>query len=59
MLYGTVASNLLPSDAAGPVFFEAHEITSEMDMVNMTRLLAFIPRDARENDGEAGRRPEA
>jgi uncharacterized protein involved in outer membrane biogenesis len=29
-----VASNLLPSDAAGPVFFEAHEISSELENVN-------------------------
>jgi uncharacterized protein involved in outer membrane biogenesis len=27
-------SNLLPSDAAGPVFFEAHEISSELQNVN-------------------------
>ena len=27
-------SNLLPSDAAGPVFFEAHEISSELKNVN-------------------------
>jgi uncharacterized protein involved in outer membrane biogenesis len=29
-----VVSNLLPSDAAGPVFFEAHEISSELKNVN-------------------------
>jgi uncharacterized protein involved in outer membrane biogenesis len=29
-----IASNLLPSDAAGPVFFEAHEISSELENVN-------------------------
>lgn len=29
-----IASNLLPSDAAGPVFFEAHDVTSELDNVN-------------------------
>jgi uncharacterized protein involved in outer membrane biogenesis len=28
------ASNLLPSDAAGPVFFEAHEVSSELENVN-------------------------
>jgi uncharacterized protein involved in outer membrane biogenesis len=27
-------SNLLPSDAAGPVFFEAHEISSDLQNVN-------------------------
>jgi len=30
-----IESNLLPSDAAGLVFLEAHEITSELDMVNL------------------------
>jgi uncharacterized protein involved in outer membrane biogenesis len=29
-----IASNLLPSDAPGPVFFEAHEISSELQNVN-------------------------
>jgi uncharacterized protein involved in outer membrane biogenesis len=29
-----IASNLLPSDAAGPVFFEAQEISSELENVN-------------------------
>lgn len=33
------ASNLLPSDAAGPVFIEAHDITSEMDMVNLAAIV--------------------
>ena len=28
-------SNLLPSDAAGPVFFEAHDISSELENVNV------------------------
>jgi uncharacterized protein involved in outer membrane biogenesis len=30
-----IASNLLPSDAAGPVFFEAHEVSSELDNVDV------------------------
>lgn len=30
-----IASNLLPSDAAGPVFFEAHDISSELQQVNL------------------------
>ncbi len=30
-----VASNLLPSDAAGPVFFEAHDVSSELENVNV------------------------
>ena len=29
-----IASNLLPSDAAGPVFFEAHEVSSELKNVD-------------------------
>jgi uncharacterized protein involved in outer membrane biogenesis len=29
-----IASNLLPSDAAGPIFFEAHDISGELDDVN-------------------------
>ena len=34
-----LVSNLLPSDAAGPVFFEAHEITSELDSVNLAAIV--------------------
>ena len=34
-----VVSNLLPSDAAGPVFFEAHDITSELDGVNLAAIV--------------------
>jgi uncharacterized protein involved in outer membrane biogenesis len=30
-----IASNLLPSDAAGPIFFEAHEISSELEQVDL------------------------
>jgi uncharacterized protein involved in outer membrane biogenesis len=30
-----IASNLLPSDAAGPVFFEAHEVSSELEDVDV------------------------
>src|SRR3981081_2322804 len=30
-----IASNLLPSDAAGPVFFEAHDIFCELENVNL------------------------
>jgi uncharacterized protein involved in outer membrane biogenesis len=29
-----IASSLLPSDAAGPVFFEAHEVSSDLENVN-------------------------
>jgi uncharacterized protein involved in outer membrane biogenesis len=34
-----IASNLLPSDAAGPVFLEAHDITSELDMVDLAAII--------------------
>ena len=34
-----LVSNLLPSDAAGPVFFEAHDITSELDSVNLAAIV--------------------
>jgi uncharacterized protein involved in outer membrane biogenesis len=33
-----IASNLLPSDAAGPVFFEAHDISSELEQVNLSAI---------------------
>jgi uncharacterized protein involved in outer membrane biogenesis len=32
-------SNLLPSDAAGPVFFEAHEIDSDMQRVDLAAIV--------------------
>jgi uncharacterized protein involved in outer membrane biogenesis len=35
-----IASNLLPSDAAGPVFFEAHEISCELRQVNVAGILS-------------------
>lgn len=34
-----IASNLLPSDAAGPIFFEAHDISSEMEQVNFAGIV--------------------
>jgi len=34
-----IASNLLPSDAAGPVFFEAHDISGELDHVNLIGII--------------------
>ena len=34
-----IVSNLLPSDAAGPVFFEADDITSELDSVNLAAIV--------------------
>jgi uncharacterized protein involved in outer membrane biogenesis len=30
-----IASNLLPSDAAGPVFFEAHDVSSKLENLNV------------------------
>jgi len=34
-----VASNLLPSDAAGPIFFEAHEIYCVLEQVNLVGII--------------------
>jgi uncharacterized protein involved in outer membrane biogenesis len=34
-----VASNLLPSDAQGPIFFEAHDITGELEQVNLIGII--------------------
>jgi uncharacterized protein involved in outer membrane biogenesis len=34
-----IASNLLPSDAAGPVFFEAHDIFCELENVNLLGIM--------------------
>ena len=34
-----IVSNLLPSDAAGPIFFEAHDIVSELDNVNLAAIV--------------------
>lgn len=44
-----IASNLLPSDAAGPVFFEAHEISCELEQVN---LLGIINPSSSSMDGQ-------
>jgi uncharacterized protein involved in outer membrane biogenesis len=35
-----VASNLLPSDAAGPIFFEAHEISCDLEHVNLVGIMS-------------------
>ena len=43
------ASNLLPSDAAGPVFFEAHDIFCELENVN---LLGIINPSSSSMDGQ-------
>lgn len=34
-----IASNLLPSDASGPIFFEAHEISCELEQVNLVGII--------------------
>jgi uncharacterized protein involved in outer membrane biogenesis len=34
-----IASNLLPSDAAGPSFFEAHEISCDLEQVNLSGII--------------------
>jgi uncharacterized protein involved in outer membrane biogenesis len=44
-----VASNLLPSDAAGPIFFEAHEIYCDLEQVN---LVGIINPASSSKDGE-------
>lgn len=36
---GLIASNLLPSDAAGPIFFEAHDISGELHQVNLIGII--------------------
>jgi uncharacterized protein involved in outer membrane biogenesis len=44
-----IASNLLPSDAAGPIFFEAHDISCELEQVN---LVGIINPSASSMDGQ-------
>jgi uncharacterized protein involved in outer membrane biogenesis len=44
-----VASNLLPSDAQGPIFFEAHDITGELEQVN---LIGIINPTSSSKDGQ-------
>jgi uncharacterized protein involved in outer membrane biogenesis len=34
-----IASNLLPSDAAGPIFFEAHEVSCDLEQVNLLGII--------------------
>jgi uncharacterized protein involved in outer membrane biogenesis len=34
-----VASNLLPSDAQGPIFFEAHDVSGELEQVNLIGII--------------------
>jgi uncharacterized protein involved in outer membrane biogenesis len=44
-----IASNLLPSDAAGPVFFEAREISGDLERVN---LMGIIDPSSSSMDGQ-------
>jgi uncharacterized protein involved in outer membrane biogenesis len=44
-----IASNLLPSDAAGLIFFEAHEISCELEQVN---LIGIINHSSSSMDGQ-------
>jgi len=44
-----IASNLLPSDAAGPIFFEAHEIFCDLEDVN---LIGIINPSSASKDGQ-------
>jgi uncharacterized protein involved in outer membrane biogenesis len=44
-----IASNLLPSDAAGPIFFEAHDISCDLKQVN---LLGIINPSSASMDGQ-------
>jgi len=44
-----IASNLLPSDAAGPIFFEAHEIFCDLDQVD---LMGIINPTSSSTDGQ-------
>jgi uncharacterized protein involved in outer membrane biogenesis len=46
-----IASNLLPSDAAGPIFFEAHEINCDLEQVN---LMGIISPSSSSMDGQGG-----
>ena len=50
MNHGTViASNLLPSDKAGPVFFQAEDVSSELDNLNVD---GIINPNSTTNDGQ-------
>jgi uncharacterized protein involved in outer membrane biogenesis len=44
-----IASNLLPSDAAGPIFFEAHDISCDLQQVN---LMAIVNPSSSSMDGQ-------
>ena len=44
-----IASNLLPSDAAGPIFFEAHDVYCDLEHVN---LMGIINPSSSSKDGQ-------
>ena len=44
-----IASNLLPSDAAGPIFFEAHDVYCDLEQVN---LMGIINPSSSSKDGQ-------
>src|ERR1700740_1912362 len=46
-----IASNLLPSDAAGPIFFEAQQISCDLEQVN---LMGIITHSSSSMDGQGG-----
>jgi uncharacterized protein involved in outer membrane biogenesis len=46
-----IASNLLPSDAQGPIFFEAHEISSELEDVNLIGIISLSSSSASDGQG--------
>jgi uncharacterized protein involved in outer membrane biogenesis len=52
-----IASNLLPSDAPGPIFFEAHEISSELEDVNLIGIISLSSSSVSDGQGtiRAGR----
>jgi len=50
-----IASNLLPSDAAGPIFFEAHEIFGKLEQVN---LVGIITPSSSSMDGQGSLRTD-
>ena len=45
------ASNLLPSDAPGPVFFEAHDINSKLEDVNLIGIISLSSSSASDGQG--------
>jgi uncharacterized protein involved in outer membrane biogenesis len=46
-----IASNLLPSDAPGPVFFEAHDINSKLADVNLIGIISLSSSSASDGQG--------